>query len=54
MKILAMIENVYVKRKFQQHDGTCRNVYCVTLVTGDDNIISECWRNEAIYLTSQN
>ena len=54
MKILAMIDDVYVKSKFQQHDGTCRNVYRVTLVTGDDNIISERWRNEAIYLTTKN
>ena len=46
MKILATIESVEITRKVQHQDGTWGNVYGVTLVSGDDKILAECWKSD--------
>ena len=46
MKILATIDSVELIRKVQRPDGTWGNVYGVTLVSGDDNILAECWKSD--------
>ena len=44
MKLLATIKSVEITRKVQRPDGTWGNVYGVTLVSGDDKILAECWK----------
>ena len=46
MKILATIDSVELIRKVQRPDGTWGNVYGVTLVSGDDKILAECWKSD--------
>ena len=46
MKLLATIDSVELIRKVQRPDGTWGNVYGVTLVSGDDKILAECWKSD--------
>lgn len=46
MKVLVTIESIEVIRKVQRNDGTWGNVYGVTMASGDDKILAECWKTE--------
>ena len=46
MRLLATIDSVELIRKVQRPDGTWGNVYGVTLVSGDDKILAECWKSD--------